>query len=144
MNEFNTSFKAEAFRIIVKIIEKHKEKKRVYLCVDSIGKEDLMVDLSQYFSTLVSKKHTQFEFISTQIVVSEERYRNTFLMGFPIERFSTNTEEGFIEVITKPERKQKIANDPDAITITTAAWANIKDSATRDVKNYVTLLLCPT
>lgn len=40
---------------LIEIIEMNRGKK-VFICTDSLGKEELMIDLAEYFQTLVSNK----------------------------------------------------------------------------------------
>ena len=46
----------EAFDMICEIIDKHSKDNndlRVLLCVDSVGKEELMVQLANHYNTLI-------------------------------------------------------------------------------------------
>ena len=46
----------EAFNMICEIIDKHSKDNndlRVLLCVDSVGKEELMVQLANHYNTLI-------------------------------------------------------------------------------------------
>lgn len=54
-------------------------------------------------------------------------------MSCRIDLFTTNPNEGWIEVIKKEERKQKAGEN--SITITPTAWANIKSYMPTDIGN---------
>lgn len=62
----------------------------MFIGVDSLGKEELLVLLAEHFNTL--------------IVVNEERYKNLVSIGFYTKLFTTDAKKGFIEVIKKIER----------------------------------------
>ena len=55
---------------------------RIYIALDSIGKEEAAVEIAQYFEI--------------DIVVDEQRYEQIQAMDFDAELFTTNYEEGFI------------------------------------------------
>jgi hypothetical protein len=43
----------QALKDLIEIIEMNRGKK-VFICTDSLGKEELMIDLAEYFQTLVN------------------------------------------------------------------------------------------
>lgn len=42
----------EAFKMLCEIIDKHPDT-RIFLCVDSVGKEELMVELAKHYDTVI-------------------------------------------------------------------------------------------
>ncbi len=46
--------------------------------------------------------------------------------------FTTNRNQGWIEVIRKGERKERLLNNKNSITITCTGWINISDYTTWD------------
>lgn len=98
----------EAFQMICEIIDSNNAQ-RVFLCVDSVGKEELMVILGQHYKTM--------------IVVNEQRFEMILAMSYHIEMFTTNKAEGWIEVIRKGEIDERL-KEPHTIGITATGWAN--------------------
>lgn len=95
--------------MICEIIDKHKNH-RILICVDSIGKEELMIALAEQYETVV--------------VVNSDRYEVLLSIGARTELFSTNRDDGWIEVIRKSERAERL-KEPHTIAITATGWANI-------------------
>ena len=52
--------KDKALQDIIEIIEKNKGK-RVFVMTDSLGKEELLVSLAEYFNTLVDWSYISFK-----------------------------------------------------------------------------------
>lgn len=90
------------------IIDKN-ENCRIFLCVDSVGKEELMVQLAQHYKTL--------------IVVNEQRYEIIQAMNYYRDHFTTKKDEGWIEVIRKGEVGERL-KEKNSIAITATGWAN--------------------
>lgn len=81
--------------MIVKIISENEDKAdRVLIAIDNLGKEEMLIELANMFNTL--------------IVVNETRYTTLQAIGLYLEKFTTNPEEGFIEVIRKPQIEEKL------------------------------------
>ena len=80
--------------MIIKIIEDNQDKDRVLIAIDNLGKEEMLIELSNMFQTL--------------IVVNETRYSTLQAIGLYIDKFTTNPDEGFIEVIRKPQIEEKL------------------------------------
>ena len=83
----------EAFDMLSEIVDKHPDH-RVFVCVDSLGKEELMVALAEKYQTI--------------IVVNEDRYALIQSINLRPELFSTNRDDGWIEVIRKSERASRL------------------------------------
>jgi hypothetical protein len=60
---------------------------RIFVALDSIGKEEVVVEMAKKFETYV--------------VVDQPRYELLQAMDYDAELFSTNPSEGFIEVVRK-------------------------------------------
>ncbi|KAL4462021.1 hypothetical protein ABPG74_000866 [Tetrahymena malaccensis] len=91
---FNFPRADEVFKRMVEIIEKNRNK-RVLIAMGALGKEDICIKLSEYFQTLLiigEQKLLQLESIGT--------YRTDI--------FTTDRDQGFIEIIKKRHREQKI------------------------------------
>lgn len=54
----------------------------VYISTYNLGKEEILVELSEYFKT--------------KIVVNEERYKDVIALGFSVNHFSTDENDGWI------------------------------------------------
>ncbi|EGR29145.1 hypothetical protein IMG5_161990 [Ichthyophthirius multifiliis] len=124
--EFQFPDQDKAKQMLIQIIDQHKgnQNLRVFLCMDSIGKEEIFVFLSEYYQTL--------------IVVNEQRYQTILcIKSLPYQYFTTNRNQGWIEIIKKVDRRERIANNPDAITITCTGWINIRNYLTWDNINYL-------
>jgi DNA cross-link repair 1B protein len=107
--------------MICEIIENHREH-RVLICVDSVGKEELMVQLAEKFETVV--------------VVSQQRFEMIQSINLRPELFSTNHDDGWIEVISKFQREERLKNK-NCIAITATGWANITGYQMPDKQNFV-------
>ena len=66
---------------IVRIIDDNKPCD-VYVSTYNLGKEEILVELAQRFST--------------KVIVNQERYKDVLSLGFSPEHFSTNEEDGWI------------------------------------------------
>lgn len=64
------------------------------VCVDSVGKEELMIKLAVHYETV--------------IVVNEAKYEQVLALNLSPDLFSTNREDGWIEVIRKSEREERL------------------------------------
>lgn len=78
----------------MKIINENSDKSRILIAIDNLGKEEMLIELANKFETL--------------IVVNETRYTTLRAIGLHVEKFTTNPEEGFIEVIRKPQIEEKL------------------------------------
>lgn len=58
-------------------------------------------------------------------------------MNFNANYFTTNRDEGWIEIIRKGDRNERLRNDPNAIAITATGWANCSRYISPDDKNYI-------
>ena len=69
----------------------------------------MLVALAEYFQTLVLEIHIP---LKLQIVVDETRYTNIKSLEFRPELFTTNPEEGWIEVLGDRSQKwEKLYNN---------------------------------
>lgn len=73
-------------------------------------------------------------------MVNEDRFSAIRCMDLNIELFTTNRSEGWIEIIRKSDRKERLENDKNTIAITATGWANVTKYASPDDRNYVILL----
>ena len=61
-------------------------------------------------------------------------------MDIPHHLFTTNRDQGWIEVIRKGEKYERLASKTEhCISITCTGWANIQGYITRDERDYVRL-----
>ncbi|CAK94931.1 unnamed protein product (macronuclear) [Paramecium tetraurelia] len=111
----------EAFKMLCEIIDKNPNN-RVFLCVDSVGKEELMVELAKHYDTV--------------IVVNEQRYEIVTAMNFYVEYFTLDKTQGWIEVIRKGEVEERL-KDKNTIAITATGWANTTSYQMPDNRRYV-------
>lgn len=51
--------------------------------------------------------------------------------------FSTNRNDGWIEIIRKSDRNDRLKEDPNAIAITATGWANCSKYINPDKRNYI-------
>lgn len=85
---------------------------RLFLCTDSVGKEEVFVMLSKYYKT--------------RVVVSRNRWTYIAAMDFDHELyFTTDLSESWIEVIPKAEKEERIGKTKGAIAVTLTGWANL-------------------
>jgi DNA cross-link repair 1B protein len=82
--------KAEVLAEIISIIERSAQGD-VWIAIETLGKEDLLIALAEHFKTL--------------IVVNEARYHSIELLNLRPELFTTNKEEGWIKVVRRAELK---------------------------------------
>ncbi|KRX05791.1 hypothetical protein PPERSA_02323 [Pseudocohnilembus persalinus] len=109
----NPYFKFPKFEVVlqrmIQIIEENKDKKKVYIAMGALGKEDICVKLSRHFQTL--------------LVIKEEKLEQLKSIDYNTEIFTTDKEKGFIEIIKKYEKdkivEQEKANNSSFICITT-------------------------
>ncbi|KAL4481424.1 hypothetical protein ABPG72_010577 [Tetrahymena utriculariae] len=116
----------KACQMLTEIIDKHKNipNVRILICVDSVGKEELLVFLSKHYETL--------------IVVNEQRYQSILCMDIPFQLFTTNRDQGWIEIIRKNEKQERMESKNEyCVSITCTGWANIQGYITKDEKNYL-------
>ncbi len=79
--------------MIINIINKNNDKK-IYIAVDSLGKEELFIILADFYNT--------------KIIVNNERYKKLKLIDHRLDVFTLDKNEGWIEIIKKSERDEKI------------------------------------
>ncbi|KAL4433126.1 hypothetical protein ABPG74_010821 [Tetrahymena malaccensis] len=116
----------KACQMLTEIIDKHKNipNVRILICVDSVGKEELLVFLSKHYETL--------------IVVNEQRYQSILCMDIPYQLFTTNRDQGWIEIIRKNEKHERMESKNEyCVSITCTGWANIQGYITKDDRNYL-------
>ena len=71
-------------------------------------------------------------------MVNDVRYRNIVTIDFKKECFTTNRSEGWIEVIRKDQRQERLADKSEScICITATGWANAGIYQSPDKKSYV-------
>lgn len=83
-----------AYKQMEKIISKNMGKK-VFIAMSALGKEEICIKLAERFQTL--------------IVLSEEKYRNMVILNIRPELFTTDPKEGWIEIISKRIREERMA-----------------------------------
>lgn len=54
----------------------------VYISTYNLGKEEILLELSEHFKT--------------KIIVNEERYKDVIALGFSVKNFSTDEKDGWI------------------------------------------------
>ena len=64
------------------------------MCVYDLGKEEIFIELAKYFKT--------------KIIVSESRYNAISLCEIDMNYFTTNENEGFLEVSRRGEVDKKL------------------------------------
>jgi|JI6StandDraft_1071083.scaffolds.fasta_scaffold04797_14 DNA cross-link repair 1B protein len=69
-------------------------KRKLYVGLDNIGKEEILVELAKHFETCV--------------VVDGTRYKNILLMGHDPNIFTTDLAEGWIEVVPKRALRRRL------------------------------------
>ena len=79
---------------MVKIIEENNNRDRILIAIDNLGKEEMLIELANLFQTL--------------IVVNETRYSTLRAIGLYLDKFTTNPDEGSIEVIRKKQIEEKL------------------------------------
>jgi len=93
---FNFPVRDKACKMMIDIIEKNKGK-RVIIAMGTLGKEEMMLRLSEYFQTL--------------IVIPEKKFKMLEAMEYRTDIFTTNPEEGWIEVIPKKLRLERLEQE---------------------------------
>ena len=78
--------------------------------MDYYGKEEALVHIARVFDTIV--------------VVDEHRYETIITMGFDREYFSTNPDEGLIEVVPRKLLHERLIEHPEALGMVMSGWAN--------------------
>lgn len=77
--------------------------------MDYYGKEEILIQVARELDLI--------------IVVDEQRYENIIAMEFDREIFSTNPEEGRLEIVQKTKLYQKLDEFPEAIGLVMSGWA---------------------
>jgi len=104
---------------IINIILKNRGK-RIYIQIATLGKEEMLIYLAEYFKT--------------QIVVDERRYGNIVAIDYRPELFTTDPTKGWILLNSVQDGLQ----DADcSIHIGATGWANGGTYASGDGKKYV-------
>ncbi len=98
------------FDVIDKNLENNKNL-RVFICIDSLGKEEMAVELSVKYETL--------------IVVSDIRYEMIRIIDLSPHLFTNDPNKGWIEIINKNDRELKLSKHKNSIAIVASGWANI-------------------
>jgi len=113
----------KALQDLIEIIDKNKEK-RVLISTDSLGKEEIFIKLAEHYQTL--------------IVVNESRYSSILAMDMRPELFTTNKDEGWIEVITKDQKWKRLKEyKQKVICITPTGWVNLESYSSPDGTKYI-------
>mmetsp|Transcript_1899 Transcript_1899/g.4195 ORF Transcript_1899/g.4195 Transcript_1899/m.4195 type:complete len:366 (+) Transcript_1899:179-1276(+) len=89
--EFSFPSREDVLAEIIEMIDS-KAHADVWICIETLGKEDMLIALAERFKTL--------------IVVNEIRYHSIELLGMRPELFTTNKDEGWIKVVRKGALKQ--------------------------------------
>lgn len=79
--------------MLCEIVDQHLNH-RILVCVDSVGKEELMVSLAIKYETIV--------------VVNEQKFEMITALNISPHLFSTNRSDGWIEIIRKHEREERL------------------------------------
>jgi len=93
---FNFPTRDQATKMMINIIEKNRGK-HVIIAMGALGKESMMVKLSEHFQTLVC--------------IPEKKFKMLEAMNCRTDIFTTKKEEGWIEVISKKHRLPRLAEE---------------------------------
>ena len=75
-------------------------------------------------------------------MVSHERYKNIKSINYRPEVFTTIYDEGWIEVIKKAQRIERLRNrNEKSICIVATGWGNVKGFVSTDKKTYVNFFM---
>jgi len=106
-------------REIIDIILRNKGK-RVYIQIATLGKEEMLIYLAEYFKT--------------QIVLDERRYSNIIAIDYRPELFTTDPTKGWILLNSVQDGLQ---DAECSIHIGATGWANGGTYSSGDGKKYV-------
>lgn len=96
--------------MLIKAIEENPDSD-VWIKIECFGREQLLIDIANYFNTLV--------------VIDCKMYRRISLLGLTPERFSTNEDDGYIKVVTGKKMKElydRNRNQMKTIGIWLSGW----------------------
>lgn len=86
------------------------EHTRIYVALDTYGKEEVLEHIAKE--------------LEVYIVVEEQKYEILRAMGRDLELYTTNYDEGFIQVITKRRMGEYLQKDPLSICLVLSGWVN--------------------
>jgi hypothetical protein len=86
------------------------EHTRIYVALDTYGKEEVLEHIAKE--------------LEVYIVVEEQKYEILRAMGRDLELYTTNYDEGFIQVITKRRMGEYLEKDPLSICLVLSGWVN--------------------
>lgn len=86
------------------------EHTRIYVALDTYGKEEVLEHIAKE--------------LEVYIVVDEQKYEILRAMGRDLELYTTNHDEGFIQVITKRRMGEHLEKDPLSICLVLSGWVN--------------------
>jgi len=104
---FKFPTRKDAFKSVIGIIESTPGK-RVCIALDTLGKEELLVHLANHYKT--------------KIILNEKRFTSLRLAEYYLHLFTSDHEEGFIEVIRKDETRRKL--NEGCVVIIPTGWCN--------------------
>lgn len=93
---FNFPTRDVATQMMIELVEKHRGK-HIIIAMGALGKEFMMVKLSEHFQTL--------------ICISEKKFKQLQAMGYRTDIFTTKKEEGWIEMISKKLRLKRLEEE---------------------------------
>lgn len=91
----------------------------------TIGKEEIAVELARHYRT--------------KVVVDKNRYLNMQALGFHLDLFTLNPEEGFLHLtrgINTKKEKEKIGRENE-IFISLSGWYNVKTYICKEQGKYL-------
>jgi hypothetical protein len=83
---------------------------RIYVGLDLYGKEEVLAAVAKHFEIY--------------IVVDDRRYDRLRSAGYDLELFTTNPQEGFIQVVDKPTLKTHLEREKQAVGLVLTGWVN--------------------
>ena len=95
---FNFPKSDVVFELMKEIINKNL-KKHVIIAMGALGKEDICAKLAEFFQTL--------------IIISEEKLLQIKALNMRSDLFTTDKNEGFIEIISKKKRLKRLETESD-------------------------------
>ena len=123
---FKFPTRSVALKMIYDVIDKNleiNEELRVLICIDSLGKEEMTVELSLKYETL--------------IIVSEIRYQMIRSIDLSSNLFTTDKSKGWIEIIRKDDRVTRLKEDKNCIAIVASGWANLTSYQLIETNTYM-------
>ncbi len=118
LNDEFVTLQIEVCKEVIKIIEKNKDK-RICIAIDTVGKEELLLQVANEFKTKVAFSSILSNF---QIAVSEAKYTTLQLAEYYLENFTIVQDDTWIEVIRKFEVRKRLREG--CVVIVPTGWCN--------------------